>query len=53
MSNEVVKVIFELDQVIEGNLVYINSLNNIFRILSLIKKQKTEFKSNIFLNGWN
>lgn len=38
MSNEVVKVIFELDQVIEGNLVYIDSLKNMFRILSLIKK---------------
>jgi molybdopterin/thiamine biosynthesis adenylyltransferase len=37
MSNEVIKIILQLENVIEGELIYFNSLNNIFRTLSLIK----------------
>ena len=37
MANETIKVLLGLDNVLEGKLLYINSLKNIFRIIKLQK----------------
>lgn len=38
MANESVKILLNIEDVLEGKLVYMNTLNNIFRIIHLKKK---------------
>ncbi len=45
MANETMKIILNLDNVLEGRILYINTLNNIFRVISIKTSANRPLKS--------
>ena len=49
MVNETIKIILELDNVLEGEILYINSLNNLYRTIKI----KRSANSSLGLGAWH